>query len=59
MYIRFRSELTRKLLNRYFQKNNFYKLNNSSLDNVDQRISMDIERFSSTSSQAGFILKES
>jgi len=51
MYIRFRYELTRKLLNRYFQKNNFYKLNNSSLDNVDQRISMDIERFSSTSSQ--------
>ena len=26
-------------------------------DNVDQRISMDIERFSSTSSQAGFILR--
>lgn len=50
LYISFRAEITRKILTLYYSKHNYYQLSESPVDNADQRISMDVERFSRKSS---------
>jgi len=51
LYISFRKKLTEKVIKRYFNNFAFYNVNNSGLDNVDQRITMDIDRFCKLSAQ--------
>ena len=51
LYIAFRKKLTDKVIKRYFNNFAFYNVNNSGLDNVDQRITMDLDRFCKLSAQ--------
>ena len=54
LYVSFRRKLTDKVMKRYFKKFAFYYINNSGLDNVDQRLTMDIDKFCSLSAQVCF-----
>ena len=51
LYITFRQKLTDKTIKRYFHQFAFYYVNNSGLDNVDQRLTMDIDKFCLLSAQ--------
>jgi len=51
LYITFRQKLTDKTMKRYFHQFAFYYVNNSGLDNVDQRLTMDIDKFCLLSAQ--------